>query len=314
MPSIVDQQRAFFQQGSTLSYQARINALNRFDQGLRQCEDDIVKALYNDFQKSAFESFTTEFTMLYEEISRTKRLLKSWMKPQKVRTNWINWPATSAILREPLGVNLIIGAWNYPVLLLLQPAVSAIAAGNTAVLKPSENAPNVAQALEDMINSRFDPSHLKVVQADAQGTEKLLELRWDHIFYTGSTAVGRIVYEAAAKQLTPVTLELGGKSPAIITESADLKLTAKRLIWGKFLNAGQTCVAPDYVMVHRAVREEFLATCVKEIEKNNYRLGQNQYCQIINERHFDRLEALIDRKKSFSAGRSIEPLVIWARP
>ena len=302
MPSIVDQQRAFFQQGSTLSYQARINALNRFDQGLRQCEDDIVKALYNDFQKSAFESFTTEFTMLYEEISRTKRLLKSWMKPQKVRTNWINWPASSTILRDPLGVNLIIGAWNYPVLLLLQPAVSAIAAGNTAVLKPSENAPNVAQALEDMINSRFDPSHLKVVQADAQGTQKLLEFRWDHIFYTGSTAVGRIVYQAAAKHLTPVTLELGGKSPAIITESADLKLTAKRLIWGKFLNAGQTCVAPDYVMVHRAVREEFMAAFVKEIEKNNYRLGQNQYCQIINERHFDRLEALIDRKKVFFGG------------
>ncbi len=183
------------------------------------------------------------------------------MRPKRVRTNWINWPASSAIWREPLGVNLIIGAWNYPVLLLLQPAVSAIAAGNTAVLKPSENAPAVAAIIEEMINSNFDPGHLVVVQGDAKATGDLLSLKWDHIFYTGSTHVGKIVYQAAAKHLTPVTLELGGKSPAIVSQSANLGLTAKRLIWGKFLNAGQTCVAPDYVLVHRSVRDDFLKAC-----------------------------------------------------
>ncbi len=241
--------------------------------------------------------------MLYEEIARAKKHLKKWMRPKRVRTNWINWPASSAIWREPLGVNLIIGAWNYPVLLLLQPAVSAIAAGNTAVLKPSENAPAVAAIIEEMINSNFDHGHLVVVQGDAKATGDLLSLKWDHIFYTGSTHVGKIVYQAAAKHLTPVTLELGGKSPAIVSQSANLGLTAKRLIWGKFLNAGQTCVAPDYVLVHRSVRDDFLKACTLELKRNNYTHGQRHYCQIINERHFDRLMTLIDKDKIFYGGR-----------
>lgn len=302
MSSFHEQQRAYFDRGLTLGYAARLSALHQFDSALRQYEDRIVAALYEDFQKSEFESFTTEFSMLYEEIHRAKRNLKKWMRPERVRTNWINWPASSAILREPLGVNLIIGAWNYPVLLLLQPAVSAIAAGNTAVLKPSENAPAVANILQEMVNTNFDPGHLVVVQGDAPATQKLLSLKWDHIFYTGSTLVGKIIYQAAAKNLTPVTLELGGKSPAIVGESAHLALTAKRLIWGKFLNAGQTCVAPDYVLVHHSVRDAFLQACVAELKRSNYTHGQRHYCQIINERHFDRLMALIDEKKVFYSG------------
>ncbi|MDA0863580.1 MAG: aldehyde dehydrogenase [Bacteroidetes bacterium] len=304
MSSLHAQQCAYFKEGLTLGYAARISALHQFDQALRQYEERLVAALYQDFQKSAFESFTTEFSMLYEEIRHAQRNLKKWMRPQRVRTNWINWPAHSAILREPLGVNLIIGAWNYPVLLLLQPAVSALAAGNTAVLKPSENAPAVAAVIEEMINTNFESGHLVVVQADAKQTQQLLTLRWDHIFYTGSTKVGQIVYEAAAKHLTPVTLELGGKSPAIITASANIPLTAKRLIWGKFLNAGQTCVAPDYVLVHESVREAFIHACISELKRHNYTLGQNHYCQIINHRHFDRLIALLDPEKIVFGGQS----------
>ncbi len=303
MSSFHEQQRIYFDRGLTLSYSARMSVLRQFDHMLRAYEDRIVAALYQDFQKSEFESFTTEFSMLYEEIARAKKHLKKWMRPKRVRTNWINWPASSAIWREPLGVNLIIGAWNYPVLLLLQPAVSAIAAGNTAVLKPSENAPAVAAIIEEMINSNFDPGHLVVVQGDAKATGDILSLKWDHIFYTGSTHVGKIVYQAAAKHLTPVTLELGGKSPAIVSQSANLGLTAKRLIWGKFLNAGQTCVAPDYVLVHRSVRDDFLKACTLELKRNNYTHGQRHYCQIINERHFDRLMTLIDKDKIFYGGR-----------
>jgi len=304
LASFYEQQRAFFDSGLSLSYSARMQALQQFDQALRTYEERIVAALYEDFQKSEFESFTTEFSMLYEEIRRAKKNLKKWMRPQRVRTNWINWPASSAILREPLGVNLIIGAWNYPVLLLLQPAVSALAAGNTAVLKPSENAPAVADVLQQMINTSFDPGHLVVVQGDAKATQKLLSHKWDHIFYTGSTQVGKIIYQAAASNLTPVTLELGGKSPAVITPTAHIALTAKRLIWGKFLNAGQTCVAPDYVLVHESVREAFLQACVAELKQSNYALGQRHYCQIINERHFDRLTALMDEEKIFFGGQS----------
>jgi aldehyde dehydrogenase (NAD+) len=299
-----EQQRAFFDSGLTLSYSTRMKALDQFDKALRAYEDRIVSALYKDFQKSEFESFTTEFSMLYEEIRHAKKNLKKWMRPQRVSTNWINWPASSAILREPLGVNLIIGAWNYPVLLLLQPAVSALAAGNTAVLKPSENAPAVANVLEEMINASFDPGHLVVIQGDAKATQKLLSHKWDHIFYTGSTQVGKIIYQAAANNLTPVTLELGGKSPAVITPSANIALTAKRLIWGKFLNAGQTCVAPDYVLVQESVREAFLKACVAELKRSNYALGQRHYCQIINERHFDRLMGLIDEEKIFFGGQN----------
>ena len=303
MSRLYDQQRSFFDSGSTQSYAARHHALIQFDRALRRYENRIVTALYQDFQKSEFESFTTEFSMLYQEIRHAKKHLKKWMRPQPIATNWINWPARSAILREPLGVNLIIGAWNYPVLLLLQPAVSAIAAGNTAVLKPSENAPAVAAVLEEMINTNFDPGHLVVVQGDAPATQKLIALNWDHIFYTGSTRVGRIVYEAAAKNLTPVTLELGGKSPAIITASANIELTAKRLIWGKFLNAGQTCVAPDYVLVHQSVQQRFIDACLSELKRSDYSLGQNHYCQIINHKHFDRLLALLNPDKVIFGGQ-----------
>ena len=316
MSRFYDQQRSFFDSGSTQSYAARHHALIQFDRALRRYENRIVAALYQDFQKSEFESFTTEFSMLYQEIRHAKKHLKKWMRPQPVATNWINWPARSAILREPLGVNLIIGAWNYPVLLLLQPAVSAIAAGNTAVLKPSENAPAVAAVLEEMINTNFDPGHLVVVQGDAPATQKLIALNWDHIFYTGSTRVGQIVYEAAAKNLTPVTLELGGKSPAIITASANIELTAKRLIWGKFLNAGQTCVSPDYVLVHQSVQQRFIDECLSELKRSDYSLGQNHYCQIVNHKHFDRLLTLLNPDKVIFGGqydretRFIEPTLM----
>jgi aldehyde dehydrogenase (NAD+) len=316
LETVINHQRAYFLDKNTWSLERRCAVLNDLKNTLKSNENRIEDALKADFGKSAFETYTTELGMLYEEISRTKRGLRKWMKPKPVATNLVNWPAQSYILTEPLGVNLIIGAWNYPVLLLLQPAVSALAAGNTVVLKPSENAPHVAALLQELIDQNFDPAHLALVQADASGTEKLLALPWDHIFFTGSTHVGKIVYQAAAKQLIPVTLELGGKSPAIVTPSCDVKLSAKRLVWGKFLNAGQTCVAPDYVMVHESIRVLFLKACTAEIEKAQYCAGSHNYCQIINDRHWDRLVKLLDPDKVFYGGtidqqkRFIQPTIM----
>jgi aldehyde dehydrogenase (NAD+) len=302
LEAVINHQRAFYLAKKTLSLERRWAILEVLEQTLKNNEILIEQALFADFGKSGFETYTTELGMLYEEISRTKRDLKKWIKPKRVRTNWVNWPAQSYILFEPLGVNLIIGAWNYPVLLLLQPAVSALAAGNTVVLKPSENAPHIAALFQELIDKNFDPAHLALIQADAQKTQKILALAWDHIFFTGSTQVGKIVYQAAAEQLIPVTLELGGKSPAIITPHCDVALTAKRLVWGKFLNAGQTCVAPDYVLIHESVKDAFLNACVVAIEKAQYGPGSNNYCQIINERHMDRLVKLLDQNKVYYGG------------
>jgi aldehyde dehydrogenase (NAD+) len=300
--NLIQKQKDFFQSGQTLDYAFRIKQLETLEVVLRDHEKVLQDAVYKDFKKSPFESFVTELGLIYMEIKEAKRNLRTWMRPQRVPSNLINFPAKSFVLCEPFGVSLVIGAWNYPYLLLLSPAIAAMAAGNTVVLKPSEIPSETAKVIHQILSTSFDPQYLAVVQGGVEETTRLLQQNFDKIFFTGSTEVGKIIYRAAAEKLIPVTLELGGKSPAVVTPSCNLKMTAKRLVWGKFLNAGQTCVAPDYVMVHQSIETAFLEACKNEIEKAQYAFGNSNYCQIINRTHFNRLVALIDADKVFYGG------------
>jgi aldehyde dehydrogenase (NAD+) len=244
------------------------------------------------------------FRKVYVDLDKAIGNLKNWMKVKRVGTNILNIPGSSYIMPEPLGVCLIIGAWNYPINLTMVPVISAIAAGNTIVLKPSELASHTSAGLAKMISDNFDPSFIKVVEGGIRETTELLEQKFDKIFFTGSVPVGRIVYQAAAKNLIPVTLELGGKSPLIVTADANLKICVKRLVWGKFVNAGQTCIAPDYVMVHKSIEKPFLENLKKEITESKFSLSNQNYAQIISEKHFDRLFSLISPEKIFIGGEN----------
>ena len=290
--------------------------MQRFKQLLQENEAKIYAAVHADFQKSEHEAFLTEFAILIKDIDEALRALPKWMKAQRVSTNLVNLPGKSYLVPEPLGICLVIGAWNYPIQLSFAPAIAALAAGNTVILKPSELAANSAKCMADLVAQYFDPHLFTVVLGGVAETTALLEDRFDKIFFTGSPAVGRIVYQAAAKHLTPVTLELGGKSPAILTPSADLPKAIKRLVWAKFLNAGQTCIAPDYLFIHESIYRECLALLQQEIENNQYALTNKNYVQIINERNLDRLEQLLVIDKIAFGGainrekRSISPTLL----
>jgi len=309
-------QRSYFKAQHTKTLAARKSALQRFKQLLQENEAKIYAAVHADFQKSEHEAFLTEWAILIKDIDEALGALPKWMKAQKVRTNLVNLPGKSYMVPEPLGVCLVIGAWNYPIQLSFAPAIAALAAGNTVILKPSELAANSAQCMADLVSQYFDPQLFTVVLGGVEETTALLQERFDKIFFTGSPAVGRIVYQAAAKHLTPVTLELGGKSPAILTPSADLPTAIKRLVWAKFLNAGQTCIAPDYVFVHESIYQECLVLLQQEIEKNQYTFANKNYVQIINERNLARLEQLIQKEKVSYGGkvdrntRTIEPTLL----
>lgn len=309
-------QRQYFKTQNTKSLAARKTALKRFKQLLQENEAKIYAAVHADFQKSEHEAFLTEWAILIKDIDEALGALPKWMKAQKVRTNLVNLPGQSYMVPEPLGVCLVIGAWNYPIQLSFAPAIAALAAGNTVILKPSELAANSAQCMAELVAQYFDPQLFTVVLGGVAETTALLQERFDKIFFTGSPAVGRIVYQAAAKHLTPVTLELGGKSPAILTPSTDLPTAIKRLVWAKFLNAGQTCIAPDYVFVHESIYLECLGLLQQEIEKNQYKVGNKNYVQIINERNLARLEQLLDKDKIAFGGqidrekRTISPTLL----
>ena len=250
------------------------------------------------------------------DIKEAKRKVKKWSRKKRVSTNLLNFPASSYIIPEPLGVCLVIGAWNYPYQLSLAPVVAALAAGNTVILKPSELPSKTSEVMAKLINKNFDPAVFKVIEGGVPETTELLKQDFDKIFFTGSTKVGKIVYKAAAETLTPVTLEMGGKSPAFITENCNVKMTAKRLVWAKFLNAGQTCIAPDYVMVHETVKETFLEFVKAEIEKEHFRFDNHNYVQIINDDNFDRLSNMIDPNQIYYGGntdkteRYIQPTIL----
>ena len=302
---ILQQQKTFFNSHATKDLDFRKAQLQKLKKVVKSNEKLLYDAIYQDFGKSEFETFGTEISFIYKDIDYYLKNLKSFAKPKSVLTNIVNQMGSSKIVFEPLGNCLVIGAWNYPYQLTLTPVIAAIAAGNTCMIKPSELPENTMKAMAKLINENFDPQFLYVVEGGVEETTAILKLRFDKIFFTGSPRVGKIVYKAAAEHLTPVTLELGGKSPAFVTEKADLQIAAKRIVWGKFINAGQTCVAPDYLYVAENIKAKFLKVLIEEIKKRNYTDNVDHYCKIINERNFDRLEKMIDREKVVFGGETI---------
>ena len=282
----------YFTSRVTYTYEYRKQQLIKLKEVLYKYEKEIYAALYTDLKKNPEECWITEIGFTITEINYALKNLRSWMRAKHVGTNFLNFPSRSYILQEPLGVVLIIAPWNYPLLLLLAPLVGAIAAGNCVVLKPSEFSPATAAVLGKMIEEIFKENYIMIVQGEGASVipPMMQDFRFDHVFYTGSTHVGTIIYEMAAKKLTPVTLELGGKSPCIVDSDADIKVAAKRIAITKFSNAGQMCIAPDYVMVHESVKKEFLHY-LKEAAENFYNVESTRdyYAKIINRKQFDRL-------------------------
>ena len=309
-------QQEFFKTQKTKNIKFRKMYLEKLKSVLIKNERLLYEAIYADFGKSKFDTFTTEISFVIKDIDYNLKHLNSFSAPKKVKTNIVNQLGSSRIYNEPLGCVLVIGAWNYPYQLSLSPLVSAIAAGNCAILKPSEIAENTMKTMAKMINENFPSDYVYVAEGGIEETTEILKLKFDKIFFTGSPKVGKIIYEAAAKNLTPVTLELGGKSPAIVTENANFEIAAKRIVWGKFLNAGQTCVAPDYVLVDEKVREKFLEYLKIYIKQFDYQPNSEHYTRIINERNFDRLVHFIDKDKIYYGGNFdreklyIEPTVL----
>lgn len=301
---IVKNQRAFFRTKATLPVEYRLAQLEKFKGLVLQHEQELYDAIYNDFGKSKHHTQLTEIFPLLEELETAIKNLKTWVKPRKVPTNLLNQPGKSYIVAEPLGTTLVIGAWNFPYNLSLIPVVGSMMAGNTTVLKPSELPAETSAVMAKIINNNFDPGYLHVVEGAIAETTALLNQRWDKIFFTGSTQVGKIVNQAAAPHLTNVTLELGGKNPAIFAKDAPIDVGVKRLIFAKFINSGQLCLAPDYVLAHNSIKDRVMERMVHEIEKSDYTVERGNFTRIINERNFDRLVGLIDPDKVYYGGES----------
>ncbi len=318
IPVILEAQRSYFLQGNTQSVSVRKTILRKLKQLLRDNEDRIAEAVYSDFGKSYFEVMQNELGLVYAEIRQLLRNLDRWSAPWRPFTALVNLPGKSRVYPLPYGNVLVIAPWNYPVQLALIPVISALAAGNTVILKPSELTSETSALLATLINSAFPRELLYVKEGGVEETSELLSHRFDKIFFTGSTAVGKIVMKAAAVHLTPVTLELGGKNPVIVLPDCDLKVTAKRLVWGKFHNGGQACVAPDHIYVHEDIADRLVEEMQKNIEKMYN--GNAAHCEalpaIVNEQHFDRIAGLIDPGKVVTGGKSnreklfIEPTVM----
>ena len=315
---IRERQRAYFHSGATLDVKARRENLKLFEKAVHKWEKPLCDALWKDLHKSYEEAYLTEVSILLGEIRTHIRKVNSWARPQRKTTPLKLFPSSSKIISEPLGTALIISPWNYPVQLLLTPLVGAISSGCTAVLKPSPYVPTVSKVIEDMIHDTFPEEYIAVVQGHRNVNTALLEQRWDMIFFTGSPVLGRTVMAAAAKNLTPTVLELGGKSPCIIDRNADIKMAARRVAWGKALNAGQTCIAPDYLMLHEDIKDEFLTALRKEFTAL---LGEDpqksrHFVRIVSDKAFDRLTGyLSDGKVMFGAHtdkseRYFEPTVL----
>jgi aldehyde dehydrogenase (NAD+) len=299
---LVGQQREFFRTGKTQPISFRLEQLTKLKQAIVDRQEAIVQAAKVDLGRPAFEAYFEIATL--GEINLALKQLKNWVKPQRVKSPIDQFPAAAWIQPDPLGVVLIIGPWNYPFQLMMSPLVGAIAAGNCAMLKPSEHAPETSRVVAELIAATFDPDYIAVAEGDVNVSQQLLAEKFDHIFFTGGTAVGRIVMAAAAQHLTPVTLELGGKSPCIVDSNIHLDRTAKRIAWGKFINTGQTCIAPDYLLVQRQIKPD-LVDRIKYYIKEFY--GEDpakspDYGRIIHRQHFDRLIACLDRGKIVLGG------------
>lgn len=281
----------FYETHSTLSYEFRLHYLKKFKEIIIAHEEEIFDALYEDLGKSPFESLETEVGLVYEEIDYMVKNLKKLMKPKRVSTPLMHFPSKSRIYYEPFGIALIIAPWNYPFQLSFIPLIGAIAAGNCVVLKPSEFATSIGAIMEKIVTETFSPKHVTVIEGGKSVSESLLDYPFDFIFFTGSISVGKIIMEKASKNLTPVVLELGGKSPCIIDRGYNLSLAARRVAWGKCLNSGQTCVAPDYLFIHEDDIQQFIVEFKKSIEDmfGSNPLDSNDYPRIINQHHFDRI-------------------------
>lgn len=289
--SILANQRRYFRGNETLDIAFRLKMLRRLRDAIKMYEEELAEALRTDLNKSYEEAFMTEISIVLGEIDNFLKNLPRWSAPSKKSTPLKLFPSRSAVVTEPLGVALIIAPWNYPVQLTLNPLVGAIAAGCTAVLKPSPYTPNVAKALERVVQSAFDEEYVAVVQGDRTVNTALLNQRYDIIFFTGSPELGRVVMRAAAEHLTPVVLELGGKSPVVVDKSADIRVAAKRIAWGKSLNAGQTCIAPDYLLIHREVKELFVTEykrALKELHGSDTSKSKH-YVRMVSDKAFERV-------------------------
>ncbi|MFS0783214.1 aldehyde dehydrogenase [Bacillus sp. 1P06AnD] len=319
---ILKEHAEFFQTNQTKEIHFRLKKLDQLKNGIIQYESRINEALQKDLGKHPFEAYTSEVGLVLNSITHTKKHLKKWAKTKKVKTPLTLHPSKSLIRYEPYGTALIIGPFNYPFQLVIEPLIGAIAAGNCVVLKPSELVPNVSQVLTEMIEEIFDSNYIRSVQGGIETNTALVNAPFDYIFFTGSVPVGKIIMKAAAQNLVPVTLELGGKSPVIVDQTANLKMAADRIVWGKTVNSGQTCVAPDYVMVHEDVKKELIEEMNRSL-KDFYGSTIEQssdFGRIVNSRHFERLNTILERDKEHiifggttnSTKRFIEPTLIDA--
>lgn len=315
---MIQKQREFFSRGFTRDISFRKKQLLLLEKIIRQNERIIMDALFHDLHKPEFESYAAEIGILYPEIRAAAKNVYAWAKIRKVTTPVLHFLSSSYVYQEPYGVALIIGPWNYPFQLTIAPLVGAIAAGNCAVLKPSELSPVTSKVIAEIISKHFDPSYVAVFEGGIEETKLLLEEKFDYIFFTGGTAVGKIIMSAAARHLTPLTLELGGKSPTIVHRDAHLEYAAKRIAWGKFFNAGQTCLAPDYLLIHQEIKKKFLEIFKKTIISfyGDDPVQSRDYARIINDRHFTRICALmkggtiIHGGQTDQSARYIAPTVI----
>lgn len=302
--SMVSNQQQFVRSGNTKSIEFRIQQLQRLKAGIQQNEALITEALNKDLHKSPFEAYATEIGYVYDSLSHCIKNLRQWAKPKRVRTPLIHLGSRSYIYPEPYGSVLIVGPFNYPFMLVLDPLIGAISAGNAAIVKPSEYTPHVSAAITKLLRDLFEESYIAVVEGGKEVTSSLIHAPVDLIFFTGSTQVGKIVMKAAAENLVPVVLELGGKSPCIVDRTVDLDLAAQRIVWGKFLNNGQTCVAPDYLLVHKEIKQAFLTKMKEKVVAfygTNPQLSVD-YGRIVNESHWDRLSGLLNESKTVVGG------------
>ncbi|MEH1928640.1 aldehyde dehydrogenase [Nostoc sp.] len=287
---IIQNQREFFRTGKTKDVTFRIEQLKNLKQAIIEHEQSIVEALQADLYKPELETYITEISVI-KDIDYAIKHIKNWSKPKKTAVSFDFFSYSARIYPEPLGVVLIIGPWNYPFQLIISPLIGAIAAGNCAIIKPSEIASHTSHIIAEIIAKHFDPAYIAVVEGDVEASQKLLAEKFDHIFFTGGTAVGKIIMAAAAKYLTPVTLELGGKSPCIVDSDINLEHTVRRIIWGKFINAGQTCIAPDYLLINKKIKKDLidgLKKCLKEFY-GDHPANSPDYARIISQKHFERL-------------------------
>ena len=326
MQAILQKQRAYFKTGATLPLKFRIDALKKLQSYIKNNEQEITSALTTDLGKSAIEGFMCEIGLVLSEITYMLKNIKKFAADEKKKTCITNFAAKSYVKKSPRGVVLIMSPWNYPFLLTLEPLVDALAAGNTAIIKPSAYSAATSKVIDKMMKECFAPEYVTVITGGRAENQSLLEQKFDYIFFTGSHKVGREVMKKAADNFTPVTLELGGKSPCIVDKTAKIALAAKRIVWGKFLNCGQTCVAPDFILCHESIKTELITALKQQIlvQFGVVPLANNSYGKIINKKHFDRICSLIDPSKIVCGGKSdaailkIEPTIMdnisWKDP